>query len=182
MEARCEEQLWQCSIILVFPSFYFHKSDKGGSRFAGSVELRSWSCAYAFYGTQFRSLAKSFDWSIAVCNQGVPPFVHHYWTLEMPWNVLRNWFGDGSNFSLMAPKSYRGIVATPSHHHRITLNMFLHAARSLVLTFSYTLFIENDQERHVSNLFAPYVVQEQEKGIYECCWVSCCFSFIGELQ
>ena len=29
-------------------------------------------------------------------------------------------------FSLMAPKSYRGIVATPSHHHRITLNMFLH--------------------------------------------------------
>ena len=63
----------------------------------------------------------------------------------------------------MAPKSYRGIVATPSHHHRITLNMFLHAARSLVLTFSYTLFIENDQERHFSNLFAPYVVQEQER-------------------
>ena len=102
------------------------------------------------------------DWSMAVCNQGVPPFVHHYRTLEMPWNVLRNWFGDGSNFSLMAPKSYRGIVATPSHHHRITLNMFLHAARSLVLTFSYTLFIENDQERHVSNLCAPYVVQEHK--------------------
>ena len=95
---------------------------------------------------------------MAVSNQGVPPFVRHYWTLEMPWNVLRNWFGDGSNFSLMAPKSYRGIVATPSHHHRITLNMFLHAARSLVLTFSYTLFIENHQERHFSNLFAPYVV------------------------
>ena len=60
------------------------------------------------------------------------------------WHTIQTWFGDGSNFSLMAPKSYRGIVATPSHHHRITLNMFLHVPwiKKLSLKFVTAAFFQ----------------------------------------
>jgi len=61
----------------------------------------------------------------------------------------------------MAPKSYRGIVATPSHHHRITLNMFLHDVAIIMLFAAVGYAAAYSQQRWLA---MPHAVEEFAPG------------------
>ncbi|CAJ1333180.1 unnamed protein product [Effrenium voratum] len=78
-------------------------------------------------------------------------------------SLPRSWWNqDGSSFSLLAPKSYRGLHPTSSHHHNtISWSMVIHDA-SIVMIFATVGYAAAYSQQRL--LCVPHAVEEWAPG------------------